>query len=298
MKTKSKVLYKKTKKERNASERNRIKCLNSVYEKLKKHVPDAAKVKKISKFNLIMNAIKYIQLLKSKLSVGIHKNQYYYEHLSQSTNDQSIIEEKFNQDITQEINLSDHVQYNNNFFQDLENVIREDYSQCFETSNQQTNTYYNNQYIDEYIPNNKEYCQQFYQSNNSQYNTLGNSEQLWATPGNSWEIPGNSSWPQYIDEYIPNNKEYCQQFYQSNNSQYNIQDFENCNQQIHIYNYNQYNNEYRHNNHYLSEQTNKDQIISEHNFNQNISQSFSQEINSFDCFQYNNNPFQYLQNVI
>ena len=247
MKTKSKVLYKKTKKERNASERNRIKCLNSVYEKLKKHVPDAAKVKKISKFNLIMNAIKYIQLLRSKLSVGIHKNQYYYEQLSQSTNDQSIIEEKFNQDITQEINLSDHVQYNNNFFQDLENVIREDYSQCFETCNQQTNTYYNNQ---------------------------------------------------YIDEYIPNNKEYCQQFYQSNNGQYNIQDFENFNQQIHIYNYNQYNNEYRHNNHYLSEQTNKDQIISENNFNQNISQSFSQEINSFDCFKYNNNPFQYLQNVI
>ena len=273
MNTKSKVLYKKTKKERNASERNRIKCLNSVYEKLKKHVPDAAKVKNISKFNLIMNAIKYIQLLRSKLSVGIHNNQYSYEQLSQSTNDQSIIEDKFNQDISKETNLSDHVQYNNNFFQDLENVIREDYSQCFETSNQQTNTYYNNQYIDEYRPNNKLYCQQFYQSNNGQ-----------SKIENNFNTDTIESFSQEITSL-----NYCH---------YNIQDFENFNQEINRYNYNQYNNEYRHNNHYLSEQTNKDQIISENNVNQNISQSYSQEINSFDCFQYNNNPFQYLQNVI
>ena len=128
MKTKSKVLSNKPKKERNEKERNRIKCLNSVYEKLKQHVPDAAKVKKISKFNLIMNAIKYIQLLRYKLSAGIDDNQYSYEQLSQSTNDQSIIEDKVKQDISQEINLSDHVQYNNNFFQDLGNVIREDYT--------------------------------------------------------------------------------------------------------------------------------------------------------------------------
>ena len=53
MKTKSKVLSNKKKQKRNERERNRIKCLNSVYEKLKKHVPDDAKFKKISKFNLI-----------------------------------------------------------------------------------------------------------------------------------------------------------------------------------------------------------------------------------------------------
>ena len=273
MKTKSKVLSNKPKKERNEKERNRIKCLNSVYEKLKKHVPDAAKVKKISKFNLIMNAIKYIQLLRYKLSAGIDNNQYSYEQLSQSTNDQSIIEDKVKQDISQEINLSDHVQYNNNFFQDLENVIREDYTKCFETCNQETNTYYNNQYIDEYRPNNELYCQQFYQSNNGQ-----------SKIENNFNTDTLESFSQEITSL--------------NYFQYNIQNFENDNQEINRYNYNQYNNEYRHDNHYLSEQTNKDQIISENNFNQNISQSFSQEINSFDCFQYNNNPFQYLQNGI
>ena len=115
-----------------------------------------------------MNAIKYIQLLSSKLNLEIHSNQYCYENLSQSNNDQSIIEDKFNQDMSQEINLSNHVQYNNYFFQDLENVIREDYNQCFETFNQQTNTYFNNQYIDENRTNNPLYYQQFYQSNNVQ----------------------------------------------------------------------------------------------------------------------------------
>lgn len=267
MKTKSKVLSNKTKQKRNERERNRIKCLNSVYEKLKKHVPDAAKVKKISKFNLIMNAIKYIQLLRSKLIVGIHNNQYSYEQLSQSNNDQSIIEDKLNQDISQEISLSNQVQDNNIFFEDLENVIIEDYTECFETFNQQTNTYYNNQYIYEYRPSNTLYCQQFYQSNNGQS-----------------EIENN-----FNTDTI---ESLSQEITSLNYVKYNIQDLGNFNQETDRYNYNQYNNEYRHNNHYLSEQTNNDQIIRENNFNQNISQSFSQEINSFI------NSFQYLQNVI
>ena len=82
MKTKSKLLYVKPVKgydikvyKRNERERRRVKFVNSVYEKLKQHIPDAAQVKKMSKFNIIMNAVKYIQLLTSILNEDTHNNQ-------------------------------------------------------------------------------------------------------------------------------------------------------------------------------------------------------------------------------
>ena len=88
MKTKSKLLYIKPikgydikLKKRNEWERKRVKCLNSVYEQLKQHIPDSAQDKKMSKFNIIMNAIKYIQLLTSILNEDTHNNQYSAEQL-------------------------------------------------------------------------------------------------------------------------------------------------------------------------------------------------------------------------
>ena len=99
MKTKSKLLYIKPVNgydikvyKRNERERKRVKCVNNVYEKLKQHIPDAAQVKKMSKFNIIMNAVKYIQLLTSILNEDTHNNQYSAEQLCQSSRDQSIIE--------------------------------------------------------------------------------------------------------------------------------------------------------------------------------------------------------------
>ena len=159
MKTKSKLLYVKPLNgydikvyKRNERERKRVKCVNNVYEKLKQHIPDVAKVKKMSKFNIIMNAVKYIQLLTSILNEDTHNNQYSAEQLCQSSRDQSIIDNKFNDDISQSVcqesNSLDYFQYNNTCFQDVQNVIREDYNQWFGNFNQEIDRENYNQYID------------------------------------------------------------------------------------------------------------------------------------------------------
>ena len=82
MKTKTKLLNIKTindydikLKKRNERERKRVECLNSVYDHLKQHIPDSLQDKKMSKFNIIMNAIKYIQLLTSILNENKHNKQ-------------------------------------------------------------------------------------------------------------------------------------------------------------------------------------------------------------------------------
>ena len=174
MKTKSKLLnikpingYDIKLKKRNERERKRVECLNSVYDHLKQHIPDSVQDKKMSKFNIIMNAIKYIQLLTSILNENNHNKQYYYaEQLCQANTDKSIIGNNFNEDMSQsqeitslnyfqynhnmfqcgqsqEINSLNYFQYTNNMFQCGQNVIRENYNQCFENCNQDI-------YIDNY----------------------------------------------------------------------------------------------------------------------------------------------------
>ena len=52
---------------RNARERNRVKSVNNGFEMLKRHVPSAAPVKKMSKVNILTQAVEYIESLQSLL---------------------------------------------------------------------------------------------------------------------------------------------------------------------------------------------------------------------------------------
>ena len=52
---------------RNARERNRVKCVNNGFEMLKRHIPSAAAVKKMSKVNILTQAVEYIEGLQSLL---------------------------------------------------------------------------------------------------------------------------------------------------------------------------------------------------------------------------------------
>ena len=52
---------------RNARERNRVKTVNSGFEMLKKHIPSAAPVKKMSKVNILNQAVEYIEALQCLL---------------------------------------------------------------------------------------------------------------------------------------------------------------------------------------------------------------------------------------
>ena len=60
---------------RNEAERKRVKRVNNGYEILKQHIPHAAKVKNMSKVNIIMHAVEYIQLLTSLLNEDTNNNQ-------------------------------------------------------------------------------------------------------------------------------------------------------------------------------------------------------------------------------
>ena len=53
---------------RNARERSRVKTVNSGFEMLKRHIPSAAPVKKMSKVNILTQAVDYIESLQSLLS--------------------------------------------------------------------------------------------------------------------------------------------------------------------------------------------------------------------------------------
>ena len=53
---------------RNARERNRVKTVNIGFEMLKKQIPSAASVKKMSKVNILTQAVDYIETLQSLLS--------------------------------------------------------------------------------------------------------------------------------------------------------------------------------------------------------------------------------------
>ena len=55
---------------RNARERNRVKCVNNGFEILKRHIPSAAAVKKMSKVNILTQAVEYIEGLQSLLDEG------------------------------------------------------------------------------------------------------------------------------------------------------------------------------------------------------------------------------------
>ena len=55
---------------RNARERNRVKTVNSGFEMLKRHIPSAAPVKKMSKVNILTQAVDYIEALQSLLKEG------------------------------------------------------------------------------------------------------------------------------------------------------------------------------------------------------------------------------------
>ena len=55
---------------RNARERNRVKCVNNGFEILKRHIPTAAAVKKMSKVNILTQAVEYIEGLQSMLDDG------------------------------------------------------------------------------------------------------------------------------------------------------------------------------------------------------------------------------------
>ena len=52
---------------RNARERNRVRSVNNGFEILKRHVPTAAPVKKMSKLNILTQAVEYIESLQSLL---------------------------------------------------------------------------------------------------------------------------------------------------------------------------------------------------------------------------------------
>ena len=55
---------------RNARERNRVKSVNNGFEILKRHIPSAAAVKKMSKVNILTQAVEYIEGLQSLLEEG------------------------------------------------------------------------------------------------------------------------------------------------------------------------------------------------------------------------------------
>ena len=52
---------------RNARERNRVKTVNNGFEVLKRHIPSAAPVKKMSKVNILTQAVEYIECLQGLL---------------------------------------------------------------------------------------------------------------------------------------------------------------------------------------------------------------------------------------
>ena len=55
---------------RNARERNRVKSVNNGFEVLKKHIPTAAPVKKLSKVGILSHAVDYIRNLQMMLNDG------------------------------------------------------------------------------------------------------------------------------------------------------------------------------------------------------------------------------------
>ena len=55
---------------RNARERNRVKTVNNGFEMLKRHIPSAAPVKKMSKVNILNQAVEYIESLQCLLTEG------------------------------------------------------------------------------------------------------------------------------------------------------------------------------------------------------------------------------------
>ena len=55
---------------RNARERNRVKSVNAGFEVLKRHIPHAAPVKKMSKVNILGHAVEYIESLTLLLQVN------------------------------------------------------------------------------------------------------------------------------------------------------------------------------------------------------------------------------------
>ena len=55
---------------RNARERNRVKTVNNGFEMLKRHIPTAAPVKKMSKVNILTQAVEYIESLQCPLKDG------------------------------------------------------------------------------------------------------------------------------------------------------------------------------------------------------------------------------------
>ena len=52
---------------RNARERNRVQSVNHGFDMLKRHIPTAASVKKMSKVNILSHAVNYIEALTSLL---------------------------------------------------------------------------------------------------------------------------------------------------------------------------------------------------------------------------------------
>ena len=155
MKTDTKKLSKLAK--RNESERQRVIRLNKGYDKLKKHIHVDLE-SKMSQYDIIMTAVYYIKLLKSKLNEDIEKNQNYLE---KSKNDNNIVgnncNQYGNQSFNQEINSLDYFQYTNGNVQNFQTANIEEYNQSFENINQQINTENVNQYKNE---------EQFCQSNN------------------------------------------------------------------------------------------------------------------------------------
>ena len=160
---------------RNEIERKRVIRLNKGYDKLKKHIHVDSEIK-MSKYDIIMTAVYYIQLLKSKLNEDTEKNQNYLE---QSKKDNNIIANNCNQyasqSFNQEINSLDYLQYTNAHVQDFQNANIEEYNQSFENINQHIHTENVNQYKNE---------EQFCQSNNhsifvNNYNYYSNAYEYY-----------------------------------------------------------------------------------------------------------------------
>eukprot|EP00090_Calanus_glacialis_P011071 TRINITY_DN19554_c0_g1_i1.p1 TRINITY_DN19554_c0_g1~~TRINITY_DN19554_c0_g1_i1.p1 ORF type:complete len:252 (-),score=29.03 TRINITY_DN19554_c0_g1_i1:499-1254(-) len=60
---------------RNARERNRVKSVNNGFEILKRHIPSAAPVKKMSKVNILSHAVDYIESLTALLKEAPNPNR-------------------------------------------------------------------------------------------------------------------------------------------------------------------------------------------------------------------------------
>ena len=60
---------------RNERERNRVETVNRGFEVLRRHVPTAAMVKKMSKVNILNQAVDYIEYLKQILESGAPEYQ-------------------------------------------------------------------------------------------------------------------------------------------------------------------------------------------------------------------------------